>query len=265
MAGTAAPGALTLAVRRRGRALAWLTGRALAAATVAAAAAAHAAPAADGAAAEATARSGADATALASLTALPPPVRTGSMALEAALQRRRSLRQFADTPLRLAELGQLLWATQGVTDAAGHRTVPSAGALYPLALYVVAGAVQGLPAGLYRYEPAGHGLLGAARPAGDVRTAVTATAARQGWLQQAPALLLITAQPESVQRRYRDRADRFIALEAGAAAQSLLLQAEALGLGGTLVGAVDEPALRAALGLPGGLQLLAIVPVGHPR
>jgi len=257
--------------RPRGLAVAWLAGGPHLAAVAAVAAvaalapwAAAAATATDGAATVATPHSGPEAAALTTYTALPPPVRTGSMALEVALQRRRSLRQFSGTPLRLAELGQLLWATQGETDAAGHRTVPSAGALYPLTVYTVAGAVAGLPAGLYRYQPAGHGLLGAARPAGDLRAAVTAAALRQGWLQQAPALLLITARPEVLQHRYRDRADRFVALEAGAAAQSLLLQAEALGLGGTLVGAVDEPALRAALGLPEGTQVLAIVPVGRP-
>lgn len=69
-------------------------------------------------------------------SALPPPELDGGASLNAALARRRSVRAFAPRPLTRSELGQLLWAAQGQTDAReGKRAAPSAGALYPLAVY----------------------------------------------------------------------------------------------------------------------------------
>ena len=93
---------------------------------------------------------------------LPAPRVSGGVAVEHALDTRRSLREFAGEPLGLPELAQLLWAAQGVTTRDGRRTAPSAGALYPLEVCVVAGSVTGVPAGVYRYVPADHRLVRAA-------------------------------------------------------------------------------------------------------
>ncbi len=90
---------------------------------------------------------------------LPPPRYDGETSVEKALRERRSLREYGNEPLTLSEIGQILWAAQGVTSSLGLRTAPSAGALYPLETYVVAGDVEGLPAGVYRYKPDGHLLL----------------------------------------------------------------------------------------------------------
>jgi len=193
--------------------------------------------------------------------ALPAPRLAGPVALEATLLQRRSLRAFADDALTSAEVGQLLWAAQGLSDAEGRRTAPSAGARYPLELYLAAGRVQGLAPGLYRYRPQGHALepLGAADP----RAAITAACA-QPWVGDAPVLVLVAASTARTAARYGARAERYVALEAGAAAQNLLLQAVALGLGGTPVGAFDDAALRRALTLAADEQPLLVLPVGRP-
>lgn len=195
--------------------------------------------------------------------ALPAPVRHGRMSLEETLAQRRSLRSFAAAPLTLAEAAQLLWAAQGISGAQGGRTAPSAGASYPLTLYLVAGRIDGLRSGVHRYLPQRHGLVAVAD--GDLRAAVAAAAFGQQWLRDAPALLVIAAQPARTAARYGARAERYIAIEAGAAAQNILLQAVALGLGATLVGAFDAAALRDSVPVAEDEQLLAILPVGHAR
>lgn len=194
---------------------------------------------------------------------LPLPVGQGQVAIEAALAQRRSVRSFARGPLSAAEASHLLWAAQGITGADGLRTAPSAGATFPLVLYLVAGRIEGIPAGLYRYAPQGHRLLAVGST--DLRAAIAAAARGQTWMQDAPALVLIAAQPGRTAARYGPRADRFVAMEAGAAAQNVLLQAVALGLGATLVGAFDEAALGPLLTQPEGEQVMAIIPVGRRR
>ena len=89
---------------------------------------------------------------------LPKPREDGKTSVESALRHRRATREFRNTPLTLAEVSQLLWAAQGITSPDGKRTAPSAGALYPLEVFVVAGSVESLPAGVYRYRPQGHDL-----------------------------------------------------------------------------------------------------------
>lgn len=192
---------------------------------------------------------------------LVAPRLQGPLSLEAALRQRRSLRQFSGTPLNAAEAGQLLWAAQGVSDAQGRRTAPSAGATYPLVLYLVAGRIDGIAPGVHRYLPRAHRL--ATLSTGDLRADLAASARGQRWIGEAPALVLIAAQTARTAARYGARAARYVAIEAGAAAQNLLLQAEALGLGGTLVGAFDEAALRRSAPLAEAEQVLALVVVGR--
>jgi SagB-type dehydrogenase family enzyme len=191
---------------------------------------------------------------------LPEASTGGPLDLEAALQRRRSVRRFARMPLALADTAQLLWAAQGITDARGHRTAPSAGALYPLELVVVAGQVDGLAAGSYRHLAAEQALLRIAD--GDARAAVAAATRGQPWVAEAPLILVLAADPARTAARYGERAERFIALEAGAVAQNVYLQCAARGWATTLVGAFDEVRLRQALGLGGERNLLALMPVG---
>lgn len=193
---------------------------------------------------------------------LPPPAVTGTAALEGLLARRRSVREFADRPLTQAELGQLLWAAQGITDPVGLRTAPSAGALYPLELYVVVGAVDGVPPGIYHYQPAGHRLRLTRQ--GDVRTALATAALNQAWLADAPAAIVFTAVYERTRRKYGERADRYVHMEVGHAGQNLFLQAQALGLATVVVGAFEDGRVADVLDLPQDVRPLSIMPVGRP-
>ncbi len=211
------------------------------------------------------------------LIPLPPPTTTGGVSLTAALAGRRSVRDFGATPLRLADVAQLLWAAQGVTRReptpppswqpqwgewrGGRRTAPSAGALYPLELYLLATAVEGLEVGLYRYVPQEHAL---ARVGAPDRAKLAAAALGQGMLAEAPAVVIVTGVYARTAAKYGERAPRYVHIEAGAAAENLLLQGEALGLGGVFVGAFRDEAVREALGLPADHEPLGLLPIGHP-
>ena len=187
---------------------------------------------------------------------LPSPERRQGMALSEALDRRRSVRSFKSTPLADEELGQLLWAAQGLNDGDGRRTAPSAGATYPLVLVVATAD------GLFRYDVERHA-LGAMAP-DDVRVAIADAAIAQTWIAAAPVIVVIAAVPGRTEARYGARAERSIALEAGHAAQNLLLQATALGLGAVPVGAFDDDRLARVIGLEPGEKPLYVVPVGRP-
>jgi SagB-type dehydrogenase family enzyme len=189
--------------------------------------------------------------------ALPAPTRQGGMPLADALAKRRSAREFAPAPLGADQIGQLLWAAQGVTSRAGQRTAPSAGALYPLELYVATAD------GLFHYEPAAHRLT--RRAERDPRAAIAAAAHGQESVAAAPAVFAFAAVAARTEGKYGTRTPRYVAMEAGHAAQNLLLEATALGLVGVPVGAFDDRRLAEALGLPPDQQPLYLVPVGRPR
>lgn len=195
--------------------------------------------------------------------ALPAPRLSGEVSVERALVRRRSRRDFAPEPLPLSAVSQLLWAAQGITDPAGLRTAPSAGALYPLDIYLAVGAVSGVRPGLYRYDPHAHRLL--LQSEGDPRARVAEAALDQRWLAEAPAILLLTAVYQRTARKYGERATRYVHMEVGHAAQNVYLQAEALGLGTTLVGAFHDEALAHVFRLPEPTKPLALLPIGKPR
>gem|GEM_PF-158825 len=197
------------------------------------------------------------------LLALPAPDTQGQVPLETALQERRSVRTFRDQPLTLRAVSQLLWAAQGRTDPRGFRTAPSAGALYPLAVYVVAGTVAGLAPGVYRYTPDRHRLE--RRRAGDVRAALAEAALGQPWVAAAPASLVFTAEIRRTAAKYGNRAARYVFMEAGHAAQNACLEAVALNLGSVPVGAFREAAVDALLELDAdaGEVSIYILSVGH--
>jgi SagB-type dehydrogenase family enzyme len=195
--------------------------------------------------------------------ALPSPRLDGAVSVERALALRRSVREFADRPLPLTAVSQLLWAAQGVTDARGLRTAPSAGAIHPLEVILVAGRVSGLAAGSYRYEPRQHRLLPI--ETGDLRERIAAAALDQTWVAEAPAILVLTAEVERSARRYAERAPRYVQMEVGHAAQNVYLQAVALELATCTVGAFRDARLKQVLGLSAGVDVFALLPVGSPR
>jgi len=192
--------------------------------------------------------------------ALPPPALEGALSVEAAVAGRRSVREFGDAPLTLEQLSQLLWAAQGITDESGtRRAAPSAGAKYPLEVFVVAGKVEGLPAGVYRYVPKGHSL--ALEKKGDAREALCAAALSQESVGMAPASLVIAGVYERTRVKYGDRAERYVHIEVGAVAENVYLEAESLGLATMFAGAFSDGEVREVVGT-GDAEPLGIMPIG---
>jgi SagB-type dehydrogenase family enzyme len=187
---------------------------------------------------------------------LPGPDAAGSGSLEEALAKRRSVRRFTDDALTEEEISQLLWSMQGITRDWGARTAPSAGALYPLEVYVATAE------GLYHYVPRGHRTVLAPRLG--LRQALWEAGLKQDWIREAPAVFVIAAVYARTAVKYGDRAKRYVHLEAGHVAENLLLQAVALGLGGVPVGAFHDDKVHDALGLPKDQEPLYLIPVGHP-
>jgi len=181
------------------------------------------------------------------------------MSVEQAIGNRRSLRHYSGN-LSLADISQLLWSAQGETHSEGYRAAPSAGALYPLEVYLVAGDVAGLSAGIYRYRPDQHELiqLGAA----DLRRDLTSAAYGQYFMQTAAVVLVITGVYERTGKKYGQRARRYLHMEAGHAAENVYLQAEARGLGTLIMGAFDDERVQMVLGLPDDHQTLGLMPIG---
>lgn len=175
---------------------------------------------------------------------------------------RRSVRSFSPAALSLTQLGQLLWAAQGITHSEGLRTAPSAGALYPLELYAVVGAIDGLKPGIYHYQAGEHRLSKVAD--GDRREELARAAHGQSWIAGAPVVIAFSAIYERTTRKYGERGVRYVHMEVGYAGENLHLQASALGLGTTVVGAYDDDEVAAVLGVPADTRPLALMPVGYP-
>ncbi len=194
---------------------------------------------------------------------LPEPRKDSKTSVESAFHLRRSVREFGKTELSLAEVSQLLWAAQGITDPEGKRTAPSAGSLYPLEVFLVAGGQDELPAGLYRYRPQSHELVPVVQ--GDKRAQLAAAALEQEWSKDAPLTIVIAAVYERTARKYRQRAERYVHMEAGHVAQNVHLQAVALDLGTVVVGAFDDAEVKRVLTLAANEEPLCLMPVGKPR
>jgi len=204
---------------------------------------------------------------------LPAPRLASPVSLEQTLASRRSVRRYSGDAMTLDELAQLAWAAQGITRPVpetpdgfrwewrgGLRTAPSAGALYPLEVYAVAGKVEGLAPGVYRYVPVEHALR--LEATGDRRAALAAAAHGQRHVGAAPLVFVVTAVVGRTAAKYGERAERYVHMEVGAALENALLQCEALGLGATYVGAFEDAEAHEALALPDEEQVLAIMPVG---
>jgi len=191
---------------------------------------------------------------------LPEPQHDSDVSIEQSLLNRRSIRSYTGEPLTLQEVSQLLWAAQGITDPRGFRTAPSAGALYPLELYLVAGDVEDLTSGVYKYEPDGHQL--ARIIDGDKRAKLANAALAQPWVKEGAISIVFTAVYERTTIKYGDRGIRYVHIEVGHAAQNLCLQATAMGLGAVTVGAFHDEQVSKLLNLLEDEKPLYIIPVG---
>jgi len=194
---------------------------------------------------------------MSTIITLAKPNQNGPVSLEQAIAARRSRRSFLTQPVTLEQIGQLAWAAQGKHASSRYRTAPSAGATYPLELFLVTDQ------GLFQYLPAKHSLEKLTDQ--DLRPALASAAWGQEFVEAAPLTLVFAAQFSRTTKRYGQRGIRYVYMEAGHAAQNVHLQAEALGLGSVAVGAFDDASVSKVLSLPDYLEPLYMVVVGHCR
>lgn len=189
---------------------------------------------------------------------LSKPKLKGSISVEEAIQKRRSVRNYSTKDISMEDISQLLWACQGITDERRPlRASPSAGALYPLEIYLVKRD------GVFHYIPEGHKLEAVSNK--DVRRELALAAYNQGCVIEAGIDIVICAIYERVMSKYGERGIRYTDMEAGHAAQNVFLQAEALGLSSVPVGAFSDTKVTKVLNLPAGTKPLYILPVGYKK
>jgi SagB-type dehydrogenase family enzyme len=196
---------------------------------------------------------------------LPSPSSKGAVSLEEAIARRRSERCFTPEPISLSQLSQILWAAQGISDTSWEfRTVPSAGATYPLEVLVACGGngVEGVEDGIYRYHTTHHSLI--QHHKGDVRLELARAALEQQFLYQAPVDIIICAIYPRTTRHYGSRGERYVHMEVGHAGQNIYLQVIALGLATVAIGAFYDERVREVLRLDRQYEPLYIMPIGKP-
>ena len=191
---------------------------------------------------------------------LPAPRFDSDMSIEKALTKRRSVRDFKDEPLTLTEVSQLLWSAQGITHSRGYRTAPSAGALYPLELYIAAGNVIDLPEGIYKYLPHEHELVLITK--GDKRRTLSGAALGQSCIKNGAAVIVISAVYERTTVKYGERGIRYVHNEVGHAGQNISLQAVALNLGTVVVGAFNDNEVKTIMNMSDNERPLYLMPVG---
>jgi len=192
------------------------------------------------------------------LVLLPKPVVGGSVSVSDALAMRRSCREFQPKNLSRDQVAQLCWAAQGITDDhKGLRTSPSAGAWYPITVFVADAD------GVFEYRPQEHALSPVLES--DARSGLQNAAAGQSCLGEAPLCLVIAVDIQRMVSKYHADAERYCLIEVGHVAQNVLVQATAMGLAGAPIGAFDRDEAFSALRLARYLQPVYLLPIGFPR
>jgi len=188
---------------------------------------------------------------------LTEPNVTGPVSLEEALAKRRTVLRFSNQPLKWAQIGQLAWAGQGITDRQrGLRTAPSAGSIYPIELLF---ATQ---EGLYTYRPADHSLEQISDQ--DLRVALARDGKTQDSAAEAACDIILAGSIRRLSEQFKDKARNYLLMEAGHIAQNIQLQAVCLGLGSVTLGGFDAQGVRKVCSLSKGLEPLYIISVGYP-
>ena len=194
---------------------------------------------------------------------LPQPIFDSKVSVEAALWARKSIRSYQGEGLTLAEVGQLLWAAQGINRKNGMRSAPSAGALYPLEVYLVVGQIEQLPVGIYKYRMQRHELAQISDE--EKRQELAAAGYGQSCIERAAINIVIAAVYKRTASKYGVRAERYVHMEVGHAAQNIHLQAISLKLGTVVVGAFDDSRVGKILLMDADESPLYIMPVGRGR
>ena len=188
---------------------------------------------------------------------LTDPNLTGNLAFEAALAKRRSVRQFSSQALTRSQIGQLAWAGQGVTDRQrGLRTAPSAGAIYPIELFFATAD------GVYAYRPTEHSLLEISQQ--DIRGNLARTTAAPEPVTTAGCAIIVAGSSRKLASQFGKNSRTFLALEAGHVAQNIQLQAVCLGLGSVAIPGLDTAAVRKVCRMSRDSEPLYVICVGYP-
>ncbi|MDH7512507.1 MAG: SagB/ThcOx family dehydrogenase [Clostridiales bacterium] len=211
----------------------------------------------------------------AEIISLPAPQYDGWISVEKAISLRRSVREYVDSPLSISEISQILWAAQGFTRErkdpprmwnpkyewqGGLRTAPSAGALYPMEIYLLAGNVEGLTKGVYKFIPKNHSLKKVMNV--DKRTDLCNAALKQASVEKAAAVIVMAGVYERTSFKYGERAERYVHIEVGSIAENVYLQGMTLGIGTVIIGAFNDKDVKSVLQLPEDEHPLAIMPLG---
>ena len=192
---------------------------------------------------------------------LPVPEVSGDTTIEESLAKRRSVRSYSNKTLSIKDASQLLWAAQGVTSDIGFRTAPSAGALYPLEVYLVAINIDGIDAGVYRYLPENHSIVQILE--GNIGDELSIAALSQPQVRDCAANIVFAANYSRITPKYGKRGIRYTNIEIGHAAQNVCLQGVALGIGTCTVGAFDDEKVGQVLRLPESESALYILTIGY--
>ncbi len=189
-----------------------------------------------------------------------------SLSLDQALRQRKSIRNFQDKGISLGQLSYLLWASTGIQrieDGYEFRTVPSAGALYPIETYIVSNNVRKLEAGIYHYSISSHELE--LLKQGNFKRSITAAALGQDMCASAAVVFVWTAIFERCKWKYGQRAYRYMYLDTGHIAENLALVAVSLNLGSCEIGALYDDNVNAIVGIDGTDEsVLCMAVVGIP-
>lgn len=188
---------------------------------------------------------------------LPKPRNKGGVSIEETLNKRRSIREYKSGVLKLEEVSQLLWAAGGKNLY--RRTYPSAGATYPLEIYLVSGEVEGLKPGVYHYIYSRHSLEKIKDQ--DVRRSLCKASLEQSMIEEAPVSFVIAANYQRTTNYYGQRGIRYVHMEVGHVGQNLSLQAIALNIGTVMIGAFDDKKVKEILGIEE--DPLYIIPAGR--
>jgi SagB-type dehydrogenase family enzyme len=191
---------------------------------------------------------------------LPSSDKKGKVSLEETLNIRKSVRKYLPHPLKIKEISQILWASYGVNKW-GRLTSPSAGALYPLTIYLVAGNIEDLPSGLYKYNNKRHSLKLISSQ--DLRSSLYKACLGQDWVKKAAALIVICANYDITTSYYGKRGKRYVDIEIGHVGQNIYLQTTALGLGTVAVGAFYDEEVKNILNIKE--DPLYIMPIGRVK
>lgn len=184
---------------------------------------------------------------------LPAPTTKGTVSVEEALNSRRSVRHYSDKPITLAQVGQLLWAAQGITEPKRKlRTAPSAMACYPLEVYILINNGDGVSSGIYKYEPEEHKLLKLKEKD------------ESNWVNLGGAAILVySAVYERVTDRCGKIGETYVHMEAGHSSQNVCLQAVALGLDTVVIGGFNPDKVGKVIGLPAEEKVLYMMRLGY--